>query len=170
MSKTFTLFCRKFGNAVNCVVSMPIFWVNNLVGANFYAFCNYDVALPCTGAIDSKQPRLRSRFAKELKIIKNYQTISWNTIHTSMILSFTKSFTFPSSLCSKLEEDRSRYVILWRSWGQVWIYMEVGQQSERRSKQMLTSASNRVEHHSSARAKLYPVLLIIVQGDILFSW
>ena len=51
----------------------------------------------------------------------------------------------------------------------MWIYIELGKQSEGRSKQMFTSASNRVEHHSSARAKLYPVLLIIVQGDMLVS-
>ena len=61
-----------------------------MVGANFYAFCNYDVALPCTGAIDSKQPRLRSKIAKELKMIlkKSIQKPFTEKLYLSFIALF----------------------------------------------------------------------------------
>ena len=36
------LFCREFGNVVNRAVLVLIFRVKKLVGANSYAFCNYD--------------------------------------------------------------------------------------------------------------------------------
>ena len=41
ISKAFTLFCRKFGNVVNRAFLVLILRVKKLVGANFYAFCNY---------------------------------------------------------------------------------------------------------------------------------
>ena len=40
--KEFTLFCREFENVVNLAFLVLIFWGGKLVGANFYAFCNYD--------------------------------------------------------------------------------------------------------------------------------
>ena len=39
----FTLFCCEFENVVNRAFLVLIFWGNNLVSANFYAFCNYDL-------------------------------------------------------------------------------------------------------------------------------
>ena len=39
--KEFTLFCRKFDNVVNRAFLVLIFWGGKMVGANFYAFCNY---------------------------------------------------------------------------------------------------------------------------------
>ena len=41
----FTLFCRECANVVNLVFLVLIFWVNKLVGANFYAFFNFDTSL-----------------------------------------------------------------------------------------------------------------------------
>ena len=35
------LFCRVFENVINRVFLVLIFWGGKLVGANFYAFCNY---------------------------------------------------------------------------------------------------------------------------------
>ena len=35
------LFCREFENVVNRAFLVLIFWGGKLVGANFYAFCNY---------------------------------------------------------------------------------------------------------------------------------
>ena len=39
--KEFTLFCREFENVVNRAFWVLIFWVEKLVGANCYAFCDY---------------------------------------------------------------------------------------------------------------------------------
>ena len=39
--KEFTLFCRKFENVVNRAFLVLIFWVEKLIGANCYAFCDY---------------------------------------------------------------------------------------------------------------------------------
>ena len=44
MKMVFTLFCREFGNVVNRAFLVLIFWVKNLVGANFIRFCNYGLA------------------------------------------------------------------------------------------------------------------------------
>ena len=41
----FTLFCREFCNVVNRAFLVLIFWVKNLVGANFIRFCNYEMDL-----------------------------------------------------------------------------------------------------------------------------
>ena len=41
MKMVFTLFCREFANVVNRAFLVLIFWVKNLVGANFIRFCNY---------------------------------------------------------------------------------------------------------------------------------
>ena len=38
------LFCREFENVVDRAFLVIIFWGEKLVGANFYAFCNYGVA------------------------------------------------------------------------------------------------------------------------------
>ena len=43
--KAFTLFCREFENVVNHAFLVLIFLGGKLVGANFYAFCNYDLGL-----------------------------------------------------------------------------------------------------------------------------
>ena len=40
--KEFTLFCREFENVVNRAFLVLIFWGAKVVGAKFYAFCNYD--------------------------------------------------------------------------------------------------------------------------------
>ena len=37
----FTLFCREFEIVVNRANLVLIFWGEKMVGANFYAFCNY---------------------------------------------------------------------------------------------------------------------------------
>ena len=42
--KEFTLFCCEFENVVNRAFLVLIFWVQKLVGANFYAFSNYAVS------------------------------------------------------------------------------------------------------------------------------
>ena len=39
--KAFTLFCRQFENVVNRAVLVLTFLGKKLVGADFYAFCNY---------------------------------------------------------------------------------------------------------------------------------
>ena len=46
MKMVFTLFCREFGNVVNRAFLVLIFWVKNLVGANFIRFCNYVPQFP----------------------------------------------------------------------------------------------------------------------------
>ena len=60
------LFCRKSGNVVNRAVLVLIFWVQKLVGANFYAFCNYDpvlaLGLYSDFSIDLEQPILSLLF------------------------------------------------------------------------------------------------------------
>ena len=140
--------------------------------------------LPSTGAIESKQPRLRSKTAKELQIIKkNIKDLSvnerwlpikclkadctidklanvaltWNycqliqlhynyimtersqvTILKSIQIPFTKSFTFPSLLCLKMPCWGWRLWDSVREMAGVWVYKEVRQLSEERSKQMLT--------------------------------
>ena len=40
--KEFTLFCREFENVVNRAFLLLFFLGEKLVGANFYAFCNYE--------------------------------------------------------------------------------------------------------------------------------
>ena len=43
--KAFTLFCCQFENVVNRAFLVLIFLGKKLVGADFYAFCNYDLYL-----------------------------------------------------------------------------------------------------------------------------
>ena len=42
IQKAFLLFCREFENVVNRAFLVLIFFREKMVGANFYAFCNYD--------------------------------------------------------------------------------------------------------------------------------
>ena len=62
------------------------------------------VAFPSTGAIESKQPRPRSKIAKELKFIKDLIRIP-----------FAKSFTFPSYFVQRCLAEEDRYVIVGKS-------------------------------------------------------
>ena len=41
IEKAFSLFCREFENVVNRAFLVLIFLGGEMVGANFYAFCNY---------------------------------------------------------------------------------------------------------------------------------
>ena len=41
IKNSFTLFCQIFGNVVNRAFLVSILWSKNVVGATFFAFCNY---------------------------------------------------------------------------------------------------------------------------------
>ena len=43
--KEFSLFCREFENVVNRAFLVLILLGEKMVGANFYAFCNYDLTI-----------------------------------------------------------------------------------------------------------------------------
>ena len=51
ISTAFTLFCREFRNLVKRALLVLIFGDKKLVGANLYAFCNYDTRSHLFGGI-----------------------------------------------------------------------------------------------------------------------
>ena len=77
------LFCREFENVVNRAFLVLIFFGGKLVGANFYAFCNYGPYL-CTSSDQSSMvsvilwPHWLNLRTKQSSIVKNSSSLKFS--------------------------------------------------------------------------------------------